>query len=226
MKKHLFIFLLFFTSISFYSQDNSDKKIVFGGSLNLSTDNFNSEQNAANTGTAIYLNSSKWTRFSINPYIGYEVSPQVLLGIGFGFEQQTTSQSSTPPNSSTQSYNLVNNGYSFMVFSRFLLNPENDFKFYLSPQVSYFFGNDQHLVSSILVDTSIKDNEISSFFGGIDFGFLYKLGDKYNLLVDAGSVYYNKGTRKAKGREHTTKFDSFQFDFKLSNITFGIERKF
>ncbi len=220
MKKINFIVLLLaiFQYTTAQEAEMSDK-FILGGSVNFSTTN-----NSSPAGLGLVLtptNESKSTFFGFAPYIGKEINPRLILGLGvdIGVGRSTSEISSFFP--SPGSGELKRNSYQigFGVFSRHVVNPDNQLSFYLQPHINYFISNEKEF------QNSNRAGEVQTNFLqlGAGLGLMYNISDQLRATLRSGGLSYVNGNWEDKKSDAANDFSSFGFNLNLSNIFFGLE---
>ncbi|TVQ41873.1 MAG: hypothetical protein EA362_14145 [Saprospirales bacterium] len=220
MKKLSFIVLLFaiFQLATAQETEISDK-FILGGSVNFSISN-----NANPAGVGFILtptNESKSTFFGFAPYIGKEISPKLIVGLGidFGMGRTTTKNASFFPSPGSGEVKRNSNQIGFGVFSRHVANPDNQLSFYLQPYIQYFISNQKEFQNS-----NLTREAITNFLElGSGLGLMYNINDQLRATLRSGGLSYINGSWEVKDTDLGNDFSSFGLNLNLSNIFFGLE---
>ena len=216
----IFVFLF---NVDFVQCQNIDSKFILGGNLSLSQSK-NENGNFFNISPFIFSNEEVITRsfrFSFNPYIGKVLNPSSLAGIQLSYLHSLSRTDATDADVQLflkETDSTIGIGF----FYRKLLLPKNDLHFYLQPSIryAYSFGKEEQ-IAPILIEN--KGNTFSLLF---DAGGIYRVNDKWNLLLQISAIRYSYNKSRSADMPNSNSTNRFTFSPNLNNIRFGIERKF
>ncbi|WP_281616314.1 hypothetical protein [Flammeovirga sp. SubArs3] len=158
---------------AFKDQKHSDKplkdKIFFGGGLGFGFSNY-------------------YTQIAVTPMVGYLITPNLQLGIGFVYEYYNY-KSDIGPDYST-------NNYGFRPFARYMINVRDGLKIF--PQIEYYAFSYEHIedydASSRRYITDRRWQEQFLIGGGVSQGVGRKGGVNiialYDVAYDSNNAYY------------------------------------
>ncbi|MFT5166169.1 MAG: opacity protein-like surface antigen [Saprospiraceae bacterium] len=209
--------------------ESSANPIVIGGSLNFLTQNntYPFSSLTINSGIGgIYSNSTNQTKnftFSISPYIGKELNQNWLLGIELDYRIGNYKAEDTFVfgQLNTVDFERKSNQIGIGIIIRYILNPEDQFNFYLQPYVEYNILNEEESQDSNVTQEE-KANYIELGIGG---GILYNINDTWRATIRIGGLNYVNGSWEIVDTDTGNDFSSFGTNLNFSSIRFGIEMK-
>ncbi len=219
-KFKLILLLLSILQVSHAQEETTFNRFVIGGAASFSTrsyespiSNFISEQNSFSV--------------SITPYFAKEISKHLLIGIQPIYRRYIINTEYSPQyeNVSFSNAKFASNLFEFGVFTRYVMNVERRFNFFLQPFIGYL-----HTKENLYEDKELSLEGVgNSLKFVIDLGVLYHLNDKFRLTLRNGGLYYQSGKSESKPIGNSSynrtesKISSFQGFFSLSRIFFGVE---
>ena len=228
MKKlPLFLFLFLLCQLSNAQENINDHSFILGGSMNFIVQKNTQPFVLLNSSTPFFgsfsnnQNNSKYTLFSLNPYIGQRINSNWLFGLQFNFRfkksQSTFINFSQEPTSLKTKANHL--GFSF--FGRYTLSPESKFQFFLKPYIAYLIINEESQRDSF--SPSIDKGNVLDL--GADLGVLFPINDRLNANIVIGGLRYINGNWKRDGTDKKEYFSSLGTNLNLTSLRFGIEIK-
>ncbi len=231
MKK--FTFSLFMTVLFLGIQAQEEtiaNRFILGGSIN-----FVSQKNSVplaalsiNSGVGILFadntNESKNTVLSLSPYLAKEVNANWLVGIQLNYrlDNYTAEDAFSFGQPSPTDFNRKTNSFGFGLFSRYTLNPEQRFHFFLQPFLGYNLLSEDTKNNDVLV----QEETANYFEAGVGLGFLYPINSKFRATLRTGGINYVNGKWKVKDTEIDKGFSSFGLNLNLSTVFIGVEMRF
>lgn len=223
MKKIVFIFLgLLCYSFSHAQETKVEKGLVIGGSL---SGTYQQDIRQTTTIPAIggfvldpEVNRNTTIRLFIRPYLGKKLNSKSILGFTpiLGYSRNA--------NSMNEVTNFVSSVFDLGggFFYRYYLNPKNKLKGFVQPFTNFTasFGNIEQF-APVLIETRAY-----TFNLGVGFGATYDLNDKWRLLVNVWSTSFQNSSFNSGNQESSTRSNSIDLNFSISNIRFGLERFF
>ena len=228
MKKLILIAL----SISLFQVANAQEteignKIILGGSINFLTQNntYPLPSLSINSGIGgIYSNSTndtKNTALAITPYLGKEINPKLFVGLQLDYRIGRYKAEDTFVFGQTNLIDLERNSNQIGIglFTRHILNPKNQFSFFIQPYFEYNLLNQDQIQ-----DSNVTQEEIANYFEiSAGLGILYNINSKMRATLRTGGLNYVNGKWEIKGTDTEKDFSSFGTNFNLSTIFFGFE---
>lgn len=232
MKLDTFIILILFTQTLFAQEATQNHNYIAGGTMN-----FLYQKNAyplSNIGIStgigtIYsntLNDFNNTVFGIQPYVGKVVSPKWTLGLKIDYTIQRykafdaviiVGGSMSGVFDVSQNSNQIGGG----LFARYTFNPQQRLNIYLQPAASYNFYNLKYGI-----DNELRTTEQTNYLlVNADVGLLYGITERLNVNLRLGALNFLTGRRKIEDMDVVNSFSSFNANFRLSNLSFGMEFK-
>jgi len=214
------ILILILLSQTMNAQDKpSTNSIIIGGALNFLNQNnaYPLSSLTINSGIGgVYSNSTNQTKnlaFSISPYIGKELNQNWLLGFQLDYRigNYKAEDIAVFGQPNTVDFERKSNQIGLGIFSRYIINPEYQFNFYLQPFIEYNILNEKESQ-----DANITQKERANYLEvGIVGGVLYAISDTWNATF-----------RISGDTAITNNFSSYGVNFNASSIRLGIEMKF
>ena len=206
----LILFLFFFSAVSLFSQENKEKNMITGGTFGFSYD-----KNASSGNSQIVISPNRGeftlTSFSVNPYLGKYLSPQVILGFSAGYNLNISKLGDDK---------FTDSAYSLGLFARFLLNPDQKLVFQIEPSTLF-----QYTTSKSDASFTGPDDKLKLLAGGIRAVPLlaYRLSPSVNLIGRFGSLQFLTGYWQFGTSDEKNNFTQFGLSFNSSTILFGVE---
>lgn len=162
----LILFLISFSLKSNAQEETKKSKFVAGSSLDI---NFSGSN----------LSDLHWsTKFGISPYFGWKPSENWVLGANVQLSNNAWSESAGFANTIS---NIL--GYGIGLFARYEKGLSNKLKIYAWNSVNFISSKYSSNDSS-----TFKSNRLSA---SIAPGFLYAINEKFNVLLQVGSISYD-----------------------------------
>ena len=186
--KPVYLILVFLFFSDFIFCQNTDSQYIIGGSFSLSQSKTQSSNlfridNSDLVNTEAVINGFN---FSIAPYIGKAINSSTYIGIQPTFFHGISNSNNI--DSGVEEY-LKRTDFSLGVqlFLRKILLLEKKLHYYLQPNIaySYAFGKEERFAPALIEN---KGNLVSL---GLDVGAIYKLGEKWNLLLEIPTIGYS-----------------------------------
>ncbi|HMU05505.1 MAG TPA: hypothetical protein PJ990_17850, partial [Saprospiraceae bacterium] len=105
------------------------------------------------------------------------------------------------------------------IFTRYIVNPNNQFSFFFQPSVQYNLLNEDLSEDSIVIQQE-KANFLEL---GVGLGMIYNVNNKIRAVLRSGGLNYVTGRWEIKNTDTGKNFNSFGTNFNLSNIYLGFE---
>lgn len=226
MKKLTFTVLL----ISFLHMLNAqeiESKFIIGGSMNFLLQNntypLSSLSIISGIG-GIYSNSTndtKNTTFAITPYFGKEISQKLFVGLQLDYRigKYKAEDTFVFGQSNSIDFERNSNQIGIGVFTRHILNPNNQFSFFIQPYLEYNFLDEEELQDSNV----IQEQKANYFELGAGLGVLYNINKNVRATLRTGGLNYVNGKWEIKDTDTEKDFSSFGMILNLSTIFFGFE---
>lgn len=204
-----------------------ENKIILGGSINFLTQNnaYPLSSLSINSGIGgIYSNSTnntKNTTFAITPYFSKEINPKLFIGLQLDYRIGLYKAEDTFVFGQPNPINLERNSNQIGIglFTRHILNPKNQFSFFIQPYLEYNLLNEDELQ-----DTNVTQEEKANYFeAGMGLGMLYNINSQIKATLRTGGLNYIIGKWEIKDTDIEKKFSSFGTNLNLSAIFFGFE---
>lgn len=234
--KNLLLFCCLFGSTSLFAQTQGTlptnaRTIFIGGTASIDiSENTNRSGFLANQQPFFLLPSASNVEsynFNFLPYVGKDINPKVALGLilrlGFGRLDQSGVTFIIPGGgTSVGNIRQTNRTLGGDVFLRYTLNPNNQLRFFLQPQIGY----------------AATRSEISPTFDGstvtqawavetsVQLGLLYEITPRFRATLRAGGLQYVRGRSEIEGFGGTQEdISTFNANFRLADLAFGVEFK-
>ncbi len=230
MKSFLVILAIISSSQLILAQEEvSTHSYVLGGSFNFLVQNntYPLSSLSLNSGIGgIYSNSTndtKNTTFAITPYIAKDINAHWLLGLQLDYRVGNYIAEDLIRFSQPELYDLErsSNQIGIGLFSRYTLNPTQEFNLYLQPYFEYNSLNEEEFE-----DTVLTQEEKASFIElGIGLGVLYNVNDRMRATLRMGGLNYINGKWEIVNTDTEKDFSSFGTNLNLATIFFGFEIK-
>lgn len=207
-----------------------NKSYVLGGSMNLTVQNnalpLSSITILVSNG-GIYSNSTsdlKSTNFSFSPYVGKQLNEHFLVGLQLDYRLSNykTLASFVLGQPTDIRYERESNNIGFGFYSRYVVNPNNKFNFYLQPFVDYNLNNQKEFRD----DVKFQEENARFVELGISAGILYNINEKLRATVGTGGLYFVYGNWEILETNVDKNFSSFGTNINFSNLYFGMEYLF
>lgn len=179
-------------------------------------------------GGIVYTNFStdvKGSSFSIAPYISRKFGNHWLLGLSLSYATITyeSRYTSFQPGVLGDLVESKGTSWSAGVYSRYIVNPNQNLKFYLQPQLQYSKSKD---VDSNLTDKTEEKISVNAIHAFIQPGVAYALSDHWSILATFGSLSYAHGTVKADDPNLDDSFSLINVNTNLTSLQLGLEYRF
>jgi len=226
-KLTLIITLLSLFQIINAQEETSLNKFVLGGSVNFLTQNNSfpfSTLLVIPASGVIFSNSTndtKNTTFSISPYFGKELNSRMLFGLQFDYriEKYSADDISVLGQPNPVDFERNSSQFGIGVFTRHLINPDQQFNFYLQPSIKYNL-----LKQEESQDSNITQEEKANYIQlSVGAGVLYNINERLSATLRAGGLNYVNGKWEIVDTDTEKNFSSFGTNINLSTIQFGFE---
>jgi len=169
-------------------------------------------------------NDTKNLSFSFSPYFGKIISEKWLAGllVDFRIGKYEAANTIVFPQGNLVDFERNSKQIGFGIFGRYILNPSNMLKLYLQPSIQYYLLNEKEKQNTIETEEE-KANYIEI---GSQVGVLYMINGFFNATMRIGGLNYINGNWKIVGKDTENDFSSFNSNFNVANIYFGLEYKF
>ena len=230
MKKMMVITLLIsLVQVGYAQEEIALNKFILGGSINFSIQNntYPLSSLSINSGFGgIYsnnINDTKNSTFAFSPYVGKEINAHLLVGLQFDYRKRKYEEENSfgfgQPN--TVDFVRQSNQFGIGLFSRYTLNPNHLFNFYLQPYFEYNILNEKRSQ-----DANITQEEKASFIElGVGMGVLYNINNRMRTTLRIGGLNYVSGKWEIVNTVTEKDFSSFGMNINLATIFFGFEMK-
>lgn len=183
MKNIIAIFCVL-SSLTLFSQTNKGHFLI-GGDFEVSSNKRDSKQNNSTLG------STETGNLLINPKLGYYVSENTILGIGFGAEQFTFKEKERPTgNQNYLPFLLTTENKGKFLF----INPNISFQKNLAKNFKFDLNTELRLVSGEIKYKSNGEDAVTSKYKAFEFnfrpGFFYYLTSRTILVGHYGNFSY------------------------------------
>ncbi|NNE30381.1 MAG: outer membrane beta-barrel protein [Saprospiraceae bacterium] len=230
MKNLLTLFLALALSSNLFAQEaETASNWIVGGTLN-----FTSQKNTipfsflgvfpASTGT-IFSSSTTDTKnldFQIRPYLGYELTKQLMLGfqgdLRLGKYEGTIydfNEMADVP------FERKTNQFGFGSFFRYTFNPENAFSVFVQPGVHYTFGKEKEEIMRFGEHLAEYKSNYFRVVGAL--GATYQISTRIRMIASMGAVSYLIGSYQEDPLGQFKDFSQFNTNLRLSSIGLGLE---
>ncbi len=217
MKLHIFIILLLFTQSLSAQEDTHNHNYIIGSTMSFSHQKSNSSSSLLSGIFPGGTSGTRSTSLSLNPYIGKMINSKWTLGLELNYRGSRSERNFT--------YNLLDKSLQIGggIFGRYILNPAQQFNIYIQPLVLYNYA---HIKSENSISDIRQITKANSFLANSHMGVLYTLNEKFNVTLRIGGVSFAAGYRKVNGNDtYNEYYSSFNANFRLSSLSFGIEFK-
>ncbi|MEZ4911091.1 MAG: hypothetical protein R2774_09530 [Saprospiraceae bacterium] len=202
-------------------------KVILGGSINFLTQNNTYPLSGTFIITGlrgIYSNNTNNTRnttFTISPYIGKEINPNLIVGLQFDYGIDRYKAEDVYIFGQPDSVDIKNNSnqIGFGIFTRHILNPDGKFNFYIQPYLEYNLLSEEDIQDANV----IQERKANYLEVGVGLGMLYNINSKIRATLKTGGINYVNGSWEIKNTDTSKKFSSFGTNLNLSTIYFGLE---
>jgi len=204
---------------------NAQHKFFLGMDLGFSTSKKGSNEttySGTGAGTAPFVNSStdgdKTSSFKFNPYLGYNVTDRIAVGLTLGINNSKTVEGAETTLSNGSKVNLETKTSKFSVapFVRYNFPINDNLTMWGELKVAPKFGKmvHQHVTAGVLGE---HESKIGGLDAGIRPGFNYKLGERWIFTGSYGFLGYvsDKTTSETTTGGLTTKVVSKDSGFGL-----------
>lgn len=209
MKKLTLLILFICSSIILFGQEEQQKQNnILGGSFNVSYQH----QGPVLPGffTNVIVDGSSVLNYSINPYIGFGISPHAHVGISANFYAFHQDNERINGQKRTSVYRVFGPG----IFYRYNFNPDKKFSVFIEPSV----GLVMHRLFSKLNSSVLNKASINTGTFNLSGGILYKMNKRFNATLRTGAFYLHYGKSDT---------DDILFhvgsSLNLSSLRFGVE---
>lgn len=228
MKKLTFTVLLISILQVLNAQETDiGSKFILGGSMNFLIQNNTYPLSSLSISSGIggiysnSVNDTKNTTFAITPYFGKEINKKIFVGLQLDYRIGKYKAEDTfvfgQPDSIDFERNSNQIGIGF--FTRHILNPNNQFSFFIQPYLEYNILNEEELQ-----DSNITQEEKANYFElGAGLGMLYNINNTIRATLRTGGLNYVNGKWEIKDTDTEKDFSSFGTNLNLSTIFFGFE---
>ena len=214
------------------AQETTDlsRNLVLGGTFGLSIQENNNNPILTSTvinGSFVRLPiETKRSNFSLNPYLGSEVSDHWILG-GRGTFALNTIHYTNIRRFIAGILELVEQdrrmtSFGIGVFGRYTVNPDQKLSIYIQNAFDYIIGTERIEERGI----EVGKEKYTSFELSAIPGVNWKVSDRFSLLANLGVLRYRNGTWKEELEEIELDFSAFDINFNLSTFRFGGEFRF
>ena len=221
------ILLLSILQVLQAQETESNSRFFLGGSTYFRTQNNTYPLSTLSINSAtggIFSNSTNETKntdFAITPYFGKEISQKFFMGLLLDYRVGKYKAESTfllgQPD--VVDFERNTNQIGIGVFTRHILNPNNQFNFFIQPYLEYNLLNEEELQ-----DSSRTQEETAQFFElGAGLGVMYNFNNKIRVTLRTGGLNYVNGKWEIKDTDTEKKFSSLSTNFNVSSISFGFE---
>lgn len=229
MKLHICILFILFATSLYAQEDTNDKTYIIGGTLN-----FIHQNNAYPTSSiginssigGIYSNSTNETKntlFRFQPYVGKTINQKWILGLHADYRLGRYSTDDVQVFGQLGLVDILQNSNQIGggIFARYTFNPQQRFNIYLQPAILYHFLHEKDkLDGEVAQEEKVNYLEIST-----NVGILYSLNSRLNATLRFGGLSYVNGKWRIIDTDTSNNFSAFSANFRLSNISFGLELK-
>lgn len=232
MKKIIFTLLcVSILTITNAQEPGIDNKFILGGSMNFLIQNntypLTSLSLITRTG-GIYSGSTndiRYTTLAFSPYFGKEINSNLMVGLQFDYRKVKNEQDDVPvfvlgqSNPNTVDIKRNSNLFGIGIFTRYIVNPSNQFSFFFQPYAQYNLLNED-----LSEDSIVRRQEKANFLElGVGLGMIYNVNNKIRAVLRSGGLNYVTGKWEIKNTDTGKNFNSFGTNFSLSNIYLGFE---
>jgi len=232
-----FIIILLFLSNSLFSQNeptaiNEDEKssFIIGGTVNILVQNNSYPLSALGISSGIggiggiYSNSQddiKNILYSFNPYLGYDLSPTWTMGVQLNarFGKYEIKDVDSPGQPAVLDFTRNSSQYGMGLFARKLFLEDSKFNLFIQPGIAYNIMTEEEEYDS-LSSSKEKSKFLSASIG---FGALYNINNRFRLTARLGGLSYAIGRWEVEGTSIEKDFNTFQTNFNLASVFFGLE---
>lgn len=232
MKKLIFTVLcLSILKVINAQETEMGNKFILGGSMNFLIQNNTYPLSSLSLNSrigGIYsngTNETKYTTLAFSPYFGKEISQKFMVGLQFDYRIVKNEQDDVQvfvlgqSNPNTIDLKRNSNQIGFGIFTRYLINPSNQFSFFFQPYAEYNLLNDE-----LSEDSNITQEEKANFLElGVGLGMTYNINKNVRAVLRSGGLSYVMGNWEIKNTDTAKDFSSFGTNFSLSNIFLGFE---
>ena len=215
--------LLSFTA---FAQESFNKSTVLGGNLNFSTRNSSADlpmqfSPVLPTGVTSLSQEIRLTNFSINPYLGREISPNFMFGFRLNYEWIKTRSEvlEFDPLSSFVLPAVITNRHQIGggVFARFIFAPYSTIHFFIQPAVNYGYTT---TIPSISSEMPMQGQVITA---SISPGIGYNINQRWRLIALLTGARYSYMNERVPLTNQTNTSSQFDFLVNLSGFQLGAE---
>lgn len=206
-------------------------KFILGGSMNFLIQNNTYPLSSLSLNSrigGIYsngTNETKYTTLAFSPYFGKEISQKFMVGLQFDYRIVKNEQDDVQvfvlgqSNPNTIDLKRNSNQIGFGIFTRYLINPSNQFSFFFQPYAEYNLLNEE-----LSEDSNITQEEKANFLElGVGLGMTYNINKNVRAVLRSGGLSYVMGNWEIKNTDTAKDFSSFGTNLSLSNIFLGFE---
>ncbi len=220
MKKLTLITILIFVFQMVNAQEiEGGNKFLFGGSMNLIVQK-NPIANEFGLMYSIHSKETKVTLFSFVPYLGVEINPHFTIGMQLDYVKGTyKADVGYLFDEEHSKFKIITKQFGIGIFTRSILNPNNQLKFFLQPYSEYNVLSQEKFHDL----ETIYEDEAKYIELGLGTGVLYDISDRIRITLKTGWLSYVNGKWKEKDTDNKKEFSEFGANFDLSRLFFGFE---
>jgi len=208
---------------------NLPRTLILGGTFGLSiSENSNNPfiSSSVTNGVVIQeVNENKYRSFSLNPYLGSQVSPHWIVG-GRGTFLISNNEFDLARffNPVTGTFDAVKQIrrttiYGVGAFGRYTFNPDRQVNLFVQNAIDYTVGTER-----LEIDNIEEGNEkYNSFRVSVTPGINWKVADNFSLLGSIGLLSYEAGKWEDELEDLDQSFSDFDLSLNFSTFRFGIE---
>ena len=168
-------------------------------------------------------NDTKYTTLAFSPYFGKEISSNLMIGLQFDYRIENIEQNDVPffllGQTVIKDTESKSNQLGIGIFTRYIVNPNSQFSFFLQPYVQYSLMNEKRSEDAAVTQEQ-KANYIEL---GVGLGMIYHINKNMRAVLRSGGLSYVTGNWEIKNTDTGKDFSSFGTNFSLSNIFLGFE---
>lgn len=205
MKKIIQIFAFLCFSVALLGQETTDRKIILGGSMNLSFEKNAISPHLSAAVPTFVSKSIHISSFVFNPYIAYQINPKTHLGLQFHI---SSARLKFPDDE------LFRTGKGVALMYRYNLNPEKKFSLFIDSAFGIVIENNKYYEMRNLLSTT-SFHAVSLDLGG---GVLYRMNDRLHAILRVDGLSGQAGKDK-----DDVIYYNLHSRFNFQNLNFGVE---
>lgn len=203
--------LILLSAVFAYSQTGSGN-LYLGGSFNLG---FGSTKYKTGSNSN---DGPKTFNFGINPNCGYFVAENFMIGLGLGYDMNSTKTKGIGNNEDKVTVSAFNVG----PFARYYMMPVKNMGAFMQGNIAVGFGKTK-TEETVGGTTTSDEIKMTAFVVGVTPGLVFFVGEKVAFEASIGGLSFVTSTDKQTDgdTEHKTVQNDFSLDFGR-NFTFGV----